>query len=233
MELPADFLSARDRDRVHDLNEICSMDPEPSTEDNGPSNHLSTEVVMDEEAANQVITQVISSVEESLSSELVQETVVGVIDEKVIKRNLLISKRRSEIEGLRRAINNAVRRGSCGVEKLLIIDAAIDEVPVPEPIRPEQPPRDPRDRRKRMRSSCFQYVTQIETPNSLKALRNELKLQSANLIGLGLHGIYTALESSLDKPFEDTWSGVSFHKLLVRSLFVNYSTYCYFLTLNL
>ena len=187
------------------------MDLEPSTDDESdphPEN-INTTVVMDEDTIGQVIDQVTASVSESLSSQLVQESVEGAIDEKVMKRNLLISKRRSEIEGLRRAINNAVNRGSCGVEKLAIINAAIEDVPLDDPIQPEQPPRDPRDRRKRLRSGCFQYVTQAETPNSLKALRNELKLPNADFIGLGLHSVYVALESSLDKPLEDTWSGVS------------------------
>ena len=216
VELPADFIALRDRQRVQDLNEVSSMEPEPSNDDENdpPVESMNTDVVMDEETIGRVIEQVTASVSESLSSELVQESIKGAINEKVVKRNLLIAKRRSEIGGLRRAITNAVNRGSCGIEKLAIISAAIDEVPVEDPIRPEQPPRDPRDRRKRMRSSCFQYVTQHEIPNSLQALRNELKLSNVGIIGMGLHKIYLALETSLDKPFEDTWSGVSFSSII-------------------
>ena len=210
VELPADFVQARDKQRVSDLNEVCSMEIECSFDEVIPrDDDMDDEVVFDETRIQEVIDTVVESVTGSLSSDLVQTACDSAVNEKVIQRNLVIQKRRCEIEGLRRAITNAVNNGSCGVEKLAVIDAAINELPDPNPLKPEKPPRDPKDRRKRMRSSCFHYVVQSEVVNSLKALRNELKLSEDKLIGLGLQEVYTALESSLDKPFADTWSGVS------------------------
>ena len=171
-----------------------------------PGSHTSDGSI-NEQAINDVIDTVLNLVTRSLSSDLVQDATTTAVDEKVIQHNLKIAKRRSEIEGLRRAITNAVNRGSCGIEKLAVIDAAIEDL-LPDPIRPEEP-RDPTDRRKRLRSSCFRYVSQQEVSNSLKALRHELKLPNTNLIGLGLTQVFSALESSLDKPFDETWSGVS------------------------
>ena len=91
-----------------------------------------------------------------------------------------------------------------------IVDKVANEPSTRGEVVPDAP-RDPKDRRKRIRSSCYQYASQQNVDNSLKALRLELKLKQEKVVGLGLGPIFLELENHLDRPLKDTWTGVSCH----------------------
>ena len=166
-------------------------------------------LLVDDATIDQLLDSIVTSVQESLSSEVIGQASNVVIGQKSQSRGRYLEKRDDEIAGLRAAVTNAVRSGSCSVEKLSIVERAANE-PRPEPESPPDAPRDPRDRRKRMRSSCYRYVGRADVPNSLQSLIHELKLTFRDKpIGLGFGEIYTVLENHVDKPLEDTWTGVS------------------------
>ena len=166
-------------------------------------------LLIDESTIEQILDSVVTSVQKSLSSELVDNSSQAVIDQKSSDRNKYFEKRDSEIAGLRAAISNAVEKGSCPAEKLSIVDKAAS-LPRPEPESPPDAPRNPRDRRKRLRSGSFRYVSRDDTPNTLQSLVSELKLVFQEpSIGMNLSDIFAALEDHVDRPLEDTWSGVS------------------------
>ena len=220
--LPADFVALREASRgrqrtestssasaMPDLEDVSSETAPDGSEAATESSVRSDGLLVDNETIDQLLDSIVASVQESLSSEFVGEASAKVVEQKSDSRNRYLKKRDDEIAGLRAAVSNAVEKGSCSVEKLSIVDHAVQE-PRPEPESPPDAPRDPRDRRKRMRSSCYRYVIQAEVPNSIRSLINELKLTFKDpSIGLGLGEVFSALEGHLDKPLEDTWTGVS------------------------
>ena len=219
--LPADFIALRNASRRQDQTDPSSSDSVPDLEDvsseTAPggsdavteSSVRSDGLLVDDETIDQLLDSIVTSVQESLSSEFIENASKKVIEQKSDSRTQYLVKRDDEIAGLRAAVSNAVDNGSCSVEKMSIVDQAARE-PRPAPESPPDAPRDPRDRRKRMRSSCYRYVIKNDVPNSIRSLINELKLTFKDTpIGLGLGEVFSALEGHLDKPLEDTWTGVS------------------------
>ena len=68
-------------------------------------------LLLDDKTVDDVISRVVNSVSESLSSELITKAADQTIEQKSDLRTRRIEKRKSEIEGLRRAINAAVQSG--------------------------------------------------------------------------------------------------------------------------
>ena len=166
-------------------------------------------LLLDDHVIDQLLETVVTSVQESLSSEIVNNSSELVVQEQSDRRARYIEKRDSEIAGLRAAISNAVEKGSCSSDKLSIVDQVASQ-PRPPPESPPDAPRDPRDRRKRLRSGCFRYVSRADTPNTLQSLITELKLVFKEpLIGLNLSEIFAALEGHPDAPLTDSCWGVS------------------------
>ena len=214
----------RESARIKALNEVCSMDPEACADDSDAADSIATQnshasapassirsdgLLVDDETIDAILAKVVKNVQESLSSEFISTATESIIEAKAQKRTRQQEKRDSEIAALRSAVTNAVNRGSCSADKLSIVDKEAQRPPA-APESPPDAPRVPQDRRKRLRSSCFRYVSRSEVPNNLQTLKTELKLISQDLeIGMGLTEIFTALESHPDCPLDDTWSGVS------------------------
>ena len=234
IELPQEFIDLRDKSRVKDLNEVCSLVPESEigTSSIAPSetNTMSVQMettsgtlssgcteglLLDDTIVDNILEGAVDSLRESLSSVIVEESSKAVIEDKTTLFIRRMRKKEAENAGLRAAISKAVNKGSCPPDRLLIADKAEAEALGPVGSPPDSP-RDPKDRRKRMRCAATRYVSKKETPNSLSSLIYELKLKNEGItIGLNLSGIYRALELSLDKPLDDTWFGVSYKILLL------------------
>ena len=227
--IPQSFLDQRDKSRVKDLNEVCSLVPESEIGDESiapsESNTLSVQMetasssnrsstctdglLLDDTIVDSLLENAVNSLRESLSSLIVDESSQTVVEDKTALFIRRMRKKEAENAGLRAAITNAVNKGSCASNKLEIADKA-ESTPLGPVGSPPDSPRDPKDRRKRMRCAAVRYVSRKEVPNTLKALSYELKLlDTASCVGLNLSEIYRALELSLDKPLEDTWYGVS------------------------
>ena len=169
-------------------------------------------LLVEDEVFDQILNAAVQEVQMSLSSTSLNDPKVSRVTETAetaTTSSEVPTKRDDELAGLQAAISNAVQRGSCGVEKLQIVEKVANQSP-PEPESPPDAPRDPRDRRKRMRSGCFRYVCRSDVPNSIASLVTELKLTfDDEAIGLKLSEIFAALDGHMDKPLEDTWWGVS------------------------
>ena len=199
-----------------EVNSVAAHNNSDTTESSVRSDGL----LIDNETIDQLLDSIVTSVQESLSSEFVGQARDKVIDQKSASRNRYLAKRDDEIAGLKAAVSNAIDNGSCSADKMSIVDRAAKE-PRPAPESPPDNPRDPRDRRKRLRSSCCRYVGRADIPNSIKSLINELKLTFKDTpIGMGLAEVYSALENHVNKPFDDTWSGVSVAQIELRFSFI-------------
>ena len=232
VELPADFVRMRDAARARKTGapENVNVDSCPELEGSiadsesavsevtqGESSNATDSTVhsdgllVEDEVIDQLLETAVRDVQKSLSSTSLDVSVksVPVPIETGTAFDPIASKREDELAGLHAAISNAVKRGSCGADKLDIVAEAAKRPP-PEPESPPDAPRDPKDRRKRMRSGCFRYVCRSNVPNSISSLINELKLTlTTDAIGLKLSEIFSALESHEDQPLKDTWWGVS------------------------
>ena len=234
VELPADFIAMREASRARSrAKALLSEDPCPELEgsEHGSdavesditqvnssaatnSSIHSDGLLVEDEIIDKILETTVQSVQASLSSmSIVPDTssnneppASGI---EASRSPPLDPKRADEIAGLKAAISNAVKKGSCSADKMSIVDRARQQPP-PEPESPPDAPRNPRDRRKRIRSGCFRYVSRSDTPNSLASLISELKLIfNDDAFGLKLCQIFTALDGHPDKPLSDTWSGVS------------------------
>lgn len=170
-------------------------------------------LLVEDEIIDRLLETTVHDVQASLSSFSINQNPPNTVEDPLLAAEAssgppMSAKRADEIAGLKAAITNAIKQGSCSADKMSIVDRAIRQ-PVPEPESPPDAPRNPRDRRKRIRSGCFRYVARSDTPNSIASLVSELKLIfTEDAIGLKLCQIFTALEGHPDQPLSDTWSGV-------------------------
>ena len=103
-------------------NSIGSEHPQDGSQaTSANSTACSDGLLIDDAVIEQILDSVVSTVQASLSSELVERTGQEVISEKSNLRAQYHAKRDSEIAGLQAAISNAIDKGSCPAEKISLV----------------------------------------------------------------------------------------------------------------